>query len=81
MQKGKNGSMERESRPKDIVQNHTKPFEDVIASFEALVEVQDPVRREFELINSARSLQLPASSYRKMYGAWMKQQEDRCELS
>lgn len=81
MQKEKNGSMERESRSKDIVQNHTKPFRNVIASFEALLEVQDPVRHEFELINAARSLQLPVSSYRKMYGAWKKQQEDGYELS
>lgn len=81
MQKEKNGSMDRESRQKDIVQNHTKPFQDVIASFEALLEVQDPVRHEFELINAARSLQLPVSSYRKMYGAWKKQQEDGYELS
>lgn len=81
MQKEKNGSMEGRSRAKDIVQNHNKPFQDVLASFEALVEVQEPVRHEFELINTARSLQLPVSSYREMYRAWMKQQEDGYELS
>lgn len=81
MQKEKNGSMEGRSRQKDIVQNHSKPFQDVLASFEVLVEVEDPVRHEFELINAARSLQLPVSSYRKMYRAWIKQQEDGYEPS
>jgi hypothetical protein len=32
MQKEKNGSMEERSRPKDIVQNHSKPLQDVLAS-------------------------------------------------
>jgi hypothetical protein len=81
MQKEKNGSMKGKSRPKDIVQNHSKPFQDVLASFEALVEVEDPVRHEFELIREARRLKLPVSSYRMMYHAWMKQQEDGYELS
>jgi hypothetical protein len=39
MQKEKNGSMEGRRRSKDIVQNHSKPFRDVLASFEALVEL------------------------------------------
>ncbi len=81
MQKEKKGSMDGKSRAKDIVQNHSKPSQDVLASFEALIKVQDPVRHEFELINAARALQVPVSSYRKMYRAWTKQQEDGYELS
>lgn len=81
MQKEKNGSIEGLNRHKDIVQNHSTPFEDVLASFEALTEVEDTVRHEFELIKAARSHKLPVASYRKMYRAWIKQQEDRYELS
>jgi len=76
MHKEKNGSIEGKSRQKDIVQNHSTPFEDVLASFEALIEVEDPVRHEYELIKAARSHSLPVSSYRRMYRAWIKQQED-----
>lgn len=81
MQKETNGSLERMSRQKNIVQNHNKPFQDLLASFEVLVEVEDPVRHEFELIRLARSHKIPVSSYRKMYRAWIKQQEDSYEPS
>lgn len=81
MQKEENGSSERMSHQKDNVQNHSKLFQDVLASFEALIELQDPVRHEFDLINAARSHKIPVSSYRKMYRAWQKQQEDSCEVS
>jgi len=64
------------SRPKDNVQNHASSFQDVLASFETLVEVQDPVRHEFELIKAARSLKVSIASYRKMYRAWQQQQEE-----
>lgn len=33
-----NGSLRRMSRLKDIVQNHSKPFQGVLASFEAAQE-------------------------------------------
>jgi hypothetical protein len=39
MQKEKNGSVKGRSRPKDNVQNHASSFQDVLASFETLVEV------------------------------------------
>lgn len=83
MQKQTNGSLERMSRQKDKdnVQNHSKPFQDVLASFEALIEVEDPVRHEFELIQAARSHKIPLASYRKMYRAWQKQQEGSYESS
>lgn len=81
MNKKTNGSLERMSRQKDIVQNHSKPFQDVLTSFEALVEVKDPVRHEFELITLARSHKIPIASYRRMYCAWIKQQEDSYEPS
>lgn len=81
MNKETNGSLKRVNHQKDIVQNHSKPFQDVLASFEALVEVEDPVRHEFELITLARSHKLPVSSYRKMYRAWIKQHEDGYDLS
>ena len=81
MQREKNGSIEGKSRTKDNVQNHSKTFQNVLVSFEALIEVSDPVRHEFELIQAARSHKLPVASYRKMYRAWIKQQEEGYEPS
>lgn len=72
-----NGSLGRESRQKRFCSNSTsKSFQDVLTSFKALNELEDPVRHEFELIRAARSLKIPLSSFRKMYRAWKQQQED-----
>lgn len=53
----------------------SKSFQDVLTSFEALNELEDPVRHEFELIRAARSLLIPLSSFRRMYRSWKQQQE------
>lgn len=82
MNKETNGSLSPASRKKEFCSNSTnKPFQDMLASFEALVKVEDPVRHEFELIRIARSLKIPIVSYRKMYRNWQKQQEDSHEPS
>lgn len=77
MNKKTNGSLDKESRQKDFCSNSTSvSFQDVLTSFKALIEVEDPVRHEFELIRAARSLNLPINSYRKMYRAWKLQEEE-----
>lgn len=54
--------------------SHDK-FQQVLKSFEQLSSAEDPIKLEFELIQQARSLKLPISSYRKMYRTWTSQQK------
>lgn len=66
MNKKTNGSLSPASHKKQFCSNSTnepfqdEPFQDMPASFEALIELEDPVRHEFELIKAARSLKIPA---------------------
>jgi len=50
-------------------------YQKLLASFEQLHTVPDPVRAEFELIQLARSHKIPLSSFRKMLKAWLTQRE------
>lgn len=49
-------------------------FERLLQSFQSLAQFGDPIREEFELVQSARAHRLLISSYRKMYRSWLLQQ-------
>lgn len=50
-------------------------YQKLLESFESLSSTEDRVKREFELVRSARSHKLPIASYRKMYRVWLFQQK------
>jgi len=43
-------------------------YQKLLLAFEALAEVADPIRAEFELIQQARSHKIPLSSFRNAQG-------------